>query len=304
MRHVAAAVPGELRPQERLDLGVADHRDAEQRGEGVARDVVLGRTEPAGHEHDVGAAERDAAGPRRSASRLSPTAWWCSTSTPIVGEPLGDPLRVRVRDLTEQQLGADPDELGPHPLTADGRRGLAARGRPRVEAERLAPTAGPAMPGMPMSTPFTVRRHAAAVGDADHERGRRPRTTAPRPAASVIRRRRAVDRDGHRPSSPVRHDAPRRSRRSSGPAAAPPWAARPAPGAERCRETSPNTTATTRTRAGQQHHEPLVVAEPRGRHGPLDAAEPSAGGGGRRGRLGVPRVSPTTLSGVSPRYWA
>ena len=49
-----------------------------------------------------------------------------------LGEPLPHPLGVRVGDLTQEQLGADADELGPHG-GAHGRRrdaaGLAEVGR-------------------------------------------------------------------------------------------------------------------------------------------------------------------------------
>ena len=37
-----------------------------------------------------------------------------------LGQPLGDPLRVRVGDLAEEDLGPDPDDLRPHG-TGEGR---------------------------------------------------------------------------------------------------------------------------------------------------------------------------------------
>ena len=96
-------------------------------------EVVLGRPEPAGHEHDVGPTERDLQhldDPRDVvADRLV-----VQDVDPDRGEPFGDPPRVGVGDLTEQQLGPDADDLGPHVSRPDGVAPSLG-----VEAERVAP---------------------------------------------------------------------------------------------------------------------------------------------------------------------
>ena len=86
-------------------------------------------------------------------SWLSPTTWWCSTSTPIVASALGHPPRVGVRDLPEQELGADADDLGPHAedVVADA-----------VDAERFLP----GLPGRARHAeirPFTVMTDTAVI---------------------------------------------------------------------------------------------------------------------------------------------
>ena len=68
----------------------------------------------------------DRASAVRSASTmrrwLSPTCWWKWLATPARRELLAEPLRVRVGDLSEQQLGADRDDLDPHAARERGVR--------------------------------------------------------------------------------------------------------------------------------------------------------------------------------------
>ena len=121
--------------------GCRTHPRAEQLRERVAGDVVLGRPEPAGDEHDVGALEREPEhlhDPRRVvADHLM-----VQDVDADLGEVLGHPPRVGVRDLPEEQLGPDADDLGPH-APADG---VASALVPKLN---VSPHDRPGAPGMP-----------------------------------------------------------------------------------------------------------------------------------------------------------
>ena len=88
-------------------------RHARERGDRIARDVVLRRAEPAAHEHDVGARGREA---QRLDDPLQVVAHRLVVHDvdADLREALRHPLRVRVGDLPEQQLGPDRDGLDPH----------------------------------------------------------------------------------------------------------------------------------------------------------------------------------------------
>ncbi len=84
-----------------------------QLGDRVAGDVVLGRTEPAAHQHHVGA--RGGESERRDDPLLVVADGLVVHDVHAdLGETLRHPLGVRVGDLPEQQLGADRDDLRSH----------------------------------------------------------------------------------------------------------------------------------------------------------------------------------------------
>src|SRR6266536_557614 len=85
------------------------------RGDRLAGDVVLCRAETAGEDRRVGPPECLA--DRGGDPLLVVTHHGVPQAVPTdVGEPLADPGGVAVDDLTEQQLGADPDDLAAHAL--------------------------------------------------------------------------------------------------------------------------------------------------------------------------------------------
>ena len=85
----------------------------EREGEPVAGDIVLRRTQAAGRDHHVRTRQRE---PERVGDPLDVVAHRLMVHhvDADLGELLRDPLRVGVRDLTEQDLRADPDDLRPH----------------------------------------------------------------------------------------------------------------------------------------------------------------------------------------------
>ena len=110
--------PANFSREQRFDLGVADHRKVEQPRDRIPRQVVLGRPEPAGHQHDVGSVERHAEHLDDPGDVVADRLMMQDVHADR-GEPFGDPPGVRVGDLTEQQLGPDADDLCPH-VPADG----------------------------------------------------------------------------------------------------------------------------------------------------------------------------------------
>ena len=88
-------------------------RDARERRDRVAGDVVLGRAQTAADEHDVGAGGGE---PERLDDPVEVVADRLVVRDVHAGggELFGHPPRVRIGDLPEQQLGADRDDLGPH----------------------------------------------------------------------------------------------------------------------------------------------------------------------------------------------
>ena len=111
--HVPAPRPEE--PGDELDDGrVALERHVHHRGDGVAGDVVVGGTEPAAHDHAVGAGQGAAQGQDDPglvvAHRLVEVGVHARR-----GQLLPEPGRVGVGDLAEEELGPDGDDLDPHP---------------------------------------------------------------------------------------------------------------------------------------------------------------------------------------------
>ena len=87
--------------------------DAEHLGDRLPGDVVLRRTEPAAHEHGVGAVERLAQRVDDAAEVVAHLHLVAAVDA-RQGELLADPRRVRVDDLSEQELGADSHHLADH----------------------------------------------------------------------------------------------------------------------------------------------------------------------------------------------
>ena len=93
---------------------VAPHLHAHDAGDDVARDVVLGRPQPAAADHGVAALQRLA-----DAGLDAPEV--VADLDLEVGvdagqrQLLADPGRVAVDDDAEQQLGADGNDLATHP---------------------------------------------------------------------------------------------------------------------------------------------------------------------------------------------
>ncbi len=119
--HVAQAraehgrdVLGEVHP--------ANERHAHELGDRVAREVVLGRTEPAADEHRVAPAQE-------VAERVDDARLVVADDPMLVGvdprrrELLADPGAVAVDDLPQQQLGADREYLTSHVVAPSVRRG-------------------------------------------------------------------------------------------------------------------------------------------------------------------------------------
>src|SRR6266542_1271743 len=115
LRHPGAGEPGEALSQPLLDVRIAHQAYPGDRGDRLAGDVVLCRAETAGEDRRVGPPECLA--DRGGDPLLVVTHHGVPQAVPTdVGEPLADPGGVAVDDLTEQQLGADPDDLAAHAL--------------------------------------------------------------------------------------------------------------------------------------------------------------------------------------------
>ena len=105
---------------------MADELEARERGDRLARQVILGRTEPSGDEHHVRPRGSE---PERSDDALDVVTDRLSEQHVDADprEPLRHPPGVRIGDLPEQELGPDREDLGPYHdgLTATAsRRGL------------------------------------------------------------------------------------------------------------------------------------------------------------------------------------
>ena len=139
----------------------------------LAGDVVLGRAEAAADEDGVGPTEARSRGHRRSARRCRrPGSGSCSRRRS--GELLGDPGRVRVDDLAEEQLGPDRDDLGAHRQTADSVPHLVGRrARPDAAAGRPRGSSIPVTTVSPTATHTSVAAHAS--GAAPRGAGGTPR---------------------------------------------------------------------------------------------------------------------------------
>ena len=111
-RHLAPA-RGEQRADLLGHLGAADQRNAHDLGDRLARDVVLGRPEPAAQDHRIAALERET---DRGDDPPEIVADLGLEVRIDAGERqlLADPGRIAVDDLAEQQLGADRDHLATH----------------------------------------------------------------------------------------------------------------------------------------------------------------------------------------------
>ena len=96
------------------ELHAPHQRHAHQLGDRVARQIVLGRAEPAADEHRVAALEQ-------VAERLDDARLVVADHAVLVGvdarrrELLADPGAVGVDDLAEQQLGTDRKNFTSHP---------------------------------------------------------------------------------------------------------------------------------------------------------------------------------------------
>ncbi len=93
------------------DGGVLDQRPADHPGDGVARDVVVGRAEAAGQHDQVGPPHRvgDHAGQRIDAIADDVLG---ADADAEAGQAVGDGQRVGVEPRRHQQFAADGDDLG------------------------------------------------------------------------------------------------------------------------------------------------------------------------------------------------
>lgn len=95
---------------------LVDHRHgAREPSDDVDRQIVLGRSEPAGADHDVGAPDRRAQCGGDIVSLIA-AAGHPSGGDVEVPESLGQICRVRVHDLAAAQLVADRQDLRSHRL--------------------------------------------------------------------------------------------------------------------------------------------------------------------------------------------
>ena len=112
LRHRAAELR-EAATQLLFDLGITDQRAAGQRGDRLARDVVLRRAQPPSH--DNGVCVRERRGDRVGDPLLVVTDRRVHEAVHADRrERLPDVGRVRVDDVAEQQLGADRHDLSAH----------------------------------------------------------------------------------------------------------------------------------------------------------------------------------------------
>ncbi len=113
LRHGPAGEAPELLAEHHLQLRTPHERDPGHERDRLAREIVLRRAQTAGHEHDVGARGRERQG-LRDAVDVVPHRLVMQDVDPDGGQLLGHPPGVRVRDLAEEQLRADRDDLCPH----------------------------------------------------------------------------------------------------------------------------------------------------------------------------------------------
>jgi hypothetical protein len=125
LRHLPSQ-PQELLAEEVLDLLPSLQAESQRRGQPLAGDVVAGGSQAARGDHHVGPGERQAEG-LGDALLVVPNGPVMEHVHADLGQPLGDPLGVRVGDLAEQDLGADADDLRVH--EAGSRGGRSARHR-------------------------------------------------------------------------------------------------------------------------------------------------------------------------------
>ena len=111
-RHLAAP---------RLEVGaqvvrhrlIADEADPHGLGDGVAGDVVLGGAEPAAQDDRIGPPEGEAKGAHHALVVVPHLGLEVAVDAGERELP-AHPRRVRIHDLSEQQLGADRDDLATH----------------------------------------------------------------------------------------------------------------------------------------------------------------------------------------------
>jgi hypothetical protein len=111
-RHVSAAA-AEHGADLLDDRGVAHEADVHHLGDGLARDVVLRGPEATAHDDRVAARQRAADGEHHARLVVAHLGLEVGVD-PGQRELLPDPRRVGVDHLSEQQLGADGDDLTPH----------------------------------------------------------------------------------------------------------------------------------------------------------------------------------------------
>ena len=100
-------------PQGALHVGVDERLLAQGGGDRLAREVVLGGAEAAGHDDDVGAAEGDLDGVDEALEVVADGGVEVEVEADG-GQAGGDVLGVGVEDLAQEDLGADGDDLGLH----------------------------------------------------------------------------------------------------------------------------------------------------------------------------------------------
>ena len=99
------------RPQPGLQVGVHGRGLAHDRGDGLPGQVVRGRPQAAGRDHEVGPLEPPANASATTSSR-SGRAVIRPTTTPGAGQRRGELAGVRVAGLADGQLRADAQQLG------------------------------------------------------------------------------------------------------------------------------------------------------------------------------------------------
>ena len=92
---------------------VVDQLDTHHRGDGLAGEVVVSRSETTAHDHRIGVRERRTEH-RFDATEVVADLHLQQRVDAVGGELLAEPRAVGVDDLTEQQLGADGDDVTPH----------------------------------------------------------------------------------------------------------------------------------------------------------------------------------------------
>jgi len=95
--------------------------DTHDRGDGVAGEIVVGRSETTAHDHCVGVVQ-GAAQHGFDATEVVADLHLHQRVDAVARKVLADPGAVGVDDLAEQQLRSDSDDVTTHwrPLSADG----------------------------------------------------------------------------------------------------------------------------------------------------------------------------------------